>query len=144
MEVKSTTDLDSQVHHDSVQIRTHVFVEEQHVPANLEVDADEGKATYFVVYDAGLPVATARIFPEGTGYHVQRVAVEKAYRKHGLGKMVLNAIIAYAREQNVAFLKLGAQLQAIGFYKTLGFQLTDQPEFLDAGIRHREMQLQLT
>ena len=144
MEVKSTTDLDSQVHHDSVQIRTHVFVEEQHVPANLEVDADEGKATYFVVYDAGLPVATARILPEGTGYHVQRVAVEKAYRKHGLGKMVLNAIIAYAREQNVAFLKLGAQLQPIGFYKTLGFQLTDQPEFLDAGIRHREMQLQLT
>ena len=144
MEVKSTTDLDSQVHHDSVQIRTHVFVEEQHVPANLEVDADEGKATYFVVYDAGLPVATARILPEGTGYHVQRVAVEKAYRKHGLGKMVLNAIIAYAREQNVAFLKLGAQLQAIGFYKTLGFQLTDQPEFLDVGIRHREMQLQLT
>lgn len=144
MEVKSTTDLDSQVHHDSVQIRTHVFVEEQHFPANLEVDADEGKATYFVVYDAGLPVATARILPEGTGYHVQRVAVEKAYRKHGLGKMVLNAIIAYAREQNVAFLKLGAQLQAIGFYKTLGFQLTDQPEFLDAGIRHREMQLQLT
>ena len=144
MEVKSTTDLDSQVHHDSVQIRTHVFVEEQHVPAILEVDADEGKATYFVVYDAGLPVATARILPEGTGYHVQRVAVEKAYRKHGLGKMVLNAIIAYAREQNVAFLKLGAQLQAIGFYKTLGFQLTDQPEFLDAGIRHREMQLQLT
>ena len=144
MEVKSTTDLDSQVHHDSVQIRTNVFVEEQHVPANLEVDADEGKATYFVVYDAGLPVATARILPEGTGYHVQRVAVEKAYRKHGLGKMVLNAIIAYAREQNVAFLKLGAQLQAIGFYKTLGFQLTDQPEFLDAGIRHREMQLQLT
>ena len=144
MEVKSTTDLDSQVHHDSVQIRTHVFVEEQHVPANLEVDADEGKATYFVVYDAGLPVATARILPEGTGYHVQRVDVEKAYRKHGLGKMVLNAIIAYAREQNVAFLKLGAQLQAIGFYKTLGFQLTDQPEFLDAGIRHREMQLQLT
>lgn len=144
MEVKSTTDLDSQVHHDSVQIRTHVFVEEQHVPANLEVDADEGKATYFVVYDAGLPVATARILPEGAGYHVQRVAVEKAYRKHGLGKMVLNAIIAYAREQNVAFLKLGAQLQAIGFYKTLGFQLTDQPEFLDAGIRHREMQLQLT
>ena len=144
MEVKSTTDLDSQVHHDSVQIRTHVFVEEQHVPANLEVDADEGKATYVGVYDAGLPVATARILPEGTGYHVQRVAVEKAYRKHGLGKMVLNAIIAYAREQNVAFLKLGAQLQAIGFYKTLGFQLTDQPEFLDAGIRHREMQLQLT
>ncbi len=86
MEVKSTTDLDSQVHHDSVQIRTHVFVEEQHVPANLEVDADEGKATYFVVYDAGLPVATARILPEGTGYHVQRVAVERPTANTGLEK----------------------------------------------------------
>lgn len=74
MEVKSTTDLDSQVHHDSVQIRTHVFVEEQHVPANLEVDADEGKATYFVVYDAGYrsqqhgfyqkePVITSSVLP---------------------------------------------------------------------------------
>ena len=87
----------------------------------------KAKATYFVVYDAGLPVATARILPEGTGYHVQRVAVEKAYRKHGLGKMVLNAIIAYAREQNVAFLKLRAQLQAIGFIKHWAFSLTDQP-----------------
>lgn len=143
MEVKTTTALDSPIHQDSVQIRTHVFVKEQHVPADLEVDSDEGKATYFVLYDAGLPVATARILPEANGYHVQRVAVEKVYRKHGLGKMVLTAIIAYAREHHVTFLKLGAQVQAVGFYKTLGFQLTDQPEFLDAGIRHREMVLRL-
>ncbi|MEO2873367.1 N-acetyltransferase, partial [Lacticaseibacillus paracasei] len=55
MEVKTTTTLDSQIHQDSVQIRTHVFVEEQHVPPELEVDADEAKATYFVIYDAGVP-----------------------------------------------------------------------------------------
>ncbi|BAN74802.1 MULTISPECIES: GNAT family N-acetyltransferase [Lacticaseibacillus] len=143
MEVKTTTALDSPIHQDSVQIRTHVFVKEQHVPADLEVDSDEGKATYFVLYDAGLPVATARILPEANGYHVQRVAVEKVYRKHGLGKMVLTAIIAYARKHHVTFLKLGAQVQAVGFYKALGFQLTDRPEFLDAGIRHREMVLNL-
>ena len=143
MELKTTTALDSAIHQDSVQIRTHVFVKEQHVPADLEVDSDEGKATYFVLYDAGLPVATARILPEANGYHVQRVAVEKVYRKHGLGKMVLTAIIKYARQHHVAFLKLGAQIQAVGFYKTLGFELTNRPEFLDAGIRPREMILKL-
>ena len=140
MEVKTTTTLDSQIHQDSVQIRTHVFVEEQHVPPELEVDADEAKATYFVIYDAGVPVATARILPEGDAYHVQRVA---AYRKHGLGKMVFEAIMTYARAEQIQALRLGAQIQAIGFYKALGFQLTDRPEFLDAGIRHREMILKL-
>jgi predicted GNAT family N-acyltransferase len=143
LEVKTTTTLDSQIHQDSVQIRTHVFVEEQHVPPELEVDADEAKATYFVIYDAGVPVATARILPEGDAYHVQRVAVEKAYRKHGLGKMVFEAIMTYARAQQIQALRLGAQVQAIGFYKALGFQLTDRPEFLDAGIRHHEMILKL-
>ena len=38
-------------------------------------------------------------------------------------------------------LRLGAQVQAVGFYKTLGYTLTERPEFLDAGIRHREMHL---
>ncbi len=117
-------------------------MEEQHVPANLEVDADEGKATYFVVYDAGLPVATARILPRRNRLSRPACCRRKGLPQTRAWKNGFKCNYSYAREQNVAFLKLGAQLQAIGFYKTLGFQLTDQPEFLDAGIRHREMQLQ--
>nr|WP_263849096.1 GNAT family N-acetyltransferase [Lacticaseibacillus nasuensis] len=41
-------------------------------------------------------------------------------------------------------MRLGAQVHAVGFYERLGYHLTARPEFLDAGIRHREMALDLT
>lgn len=143
MEFKITTDLASQTYQDALMIRTTVFVDEQHVPADREVDEDEAKAIYFVAYDSGLPVATARLLPEDGGYHVQRVAVMKAYRHHGVGQVLLEQLTAYAKAHGIKTMRLDAQVQAVGFYKALGYQLTDRPEFLDAGIRHREMQLTL-
>lgn len=143
MEFKITTDLATQTYQDALMIRTTVFVDEQHVPADREVDEDEAKAIYFVAYDSGLPVATARLLPEHGGYHVQRVAVMKAYRHHGVGQVLLEQLTAYAKAHGIKTMRLDAQVQAVGFYKALGYQLTDRPEFLDAGIRHREMQLTL-
>lgn len=124
-----STDLSSKVYQDALAIRTSVFVTEQHVDPALEVDADEAKATYFVAYDDGLPVATARLLPEPYGYHVQRVAVVKAYRHHGVGKALLEALADYANAHDASELRLGAQVQAVGFYKTLGYELTAKPEF---------------
>ncbi|WP_155286581.1 GNAT family N-acetyltransferase [Lacticaseibacillus zhaodongensis] len=142
MNIKVSNDLDSAVHQDSVQIREAVFVEEQHVPSALEVDADEGKATYFTGYDAaGQPLATLRLLREDYGFHVQRVAVVKAARGKGYGREMIQAAIDYGKQQHVQKLMLGAQVHATGFYERLGFSMTAKPEFLDAGIRHREMEL---
>ncbi|KRN24867.1 GNAT family N-acetyltransferase [Lacticaseibacillus camelliae] len=143
MEFKISTDISSPVYQDAVAIRTTVFVKEQHVSPEREIDADEAKATYFVAYDNGLAVATARLLPEDYGYHVQRVAVLAPYRHHGVGKALLQELSEYAEARNAQELRLGAQVQAVGFYKALGYELTDRPEFLDAGIRHREMRLKL-
>ncbi|WP_179395109.1 GNAT family N-acetyltransferase [Lacticaseibacillus absianus] len=143
MEFNVTTDMTSQTYREALAIRQTVFVEEQHVPATLEVDADEPKAIHFVAFENGLALGTARLIPEGTGYHVQRVAVLRAYRHHGVGKALLEQLATYAAAHGATELHLGAQVQAVGFYKTLGYQLTARPEFLDAGIRHREMQRRL-
>lgn len=139
--IKTSTTMDSQVHEDSVMIRNAVFVDEQHVPAELEVDADESKCTYLVGYDAeNTPIGTLRLNPEPFGFHVQRVAVVKAARGTGIGRQLMNAAIDTGRKAGAKRLVLGAQVHATGFYETLGFTFTDKPEFLDAGIKHREME----
>ncbi|WDF83815.1 GNAT family N-acetyltransferase [Lacticaseibacillus pabuli] len=140
MKIKVSSDLNSQVHQDSVAIRQAVFVQEQHVPADLEVDAEEGRAIYFTGYnDDGVPVATLRLLPEDYGFHVQRVAVAKAGRGLGLGREMITAAIQYGKEHGAQSLQLGAQVHATGFYERLGFKYTAKPQFLDAGIPHREM-----
>ncbi|WP_127848342.1 GNAT family N-acetyltransferase [Lacticaseibacillus hulanensis] len=144
MQIKTTTVLDSQIHAHSVAIRTAVFVKEQNVPTELEVDEDEGKCVYFVGYNnAGTPMATLRLNPESYGYHVQRVAVMKQARGTGLGREIMQKAIEYAKEHGAEKLVLGAQTHATGFYEGLGFTYTNKPEFMDAGIPHREMQLKL-
>ncbi len=140
MQIKRALYTDEQIHRDSVKIREAVFVAEQHVPADLEVDDDEKDCLYFVGYnDQNEPLATLRLNPEPYGYHVQRVAVMKAARGTGLGREIMQAAIAYAEANHVEKLVLGAQVHATGFYESLGFAYTDKPEFIEAGIRHREM-----
>lgn len=144
MQIKISATTESKVYQDALAIRQAVFVQEQHVPESREIDADEAKATYFVAYDEnGTVLGTARLLPEDYGYHVQRVAVTKASRHHGVGKFILNAARQWATQKGAAALQLDAQIQAIGFYQALGYQLTDKAEFMDAGIRHREMRLAL-
>jgi len=139
LEIKLTHDLTSQVYQDSLKIRQSVFVDEQGVPPELEIDDDETKAIYFVGYLNDQPVATARLLPDQDGFHIQRVAVVKDYRKLHLGQELLTALMTYAKNQKANHLSLNAQVEAVGFYQKNGYHLTEKPEFLDAGIRHREM-----
>lgn len=135
--------LKSTVHEDSVALRTEVFVHEQHVPVELEVDADEDRCLYIVAYDLRSdpphPAATLRLLPESYGLHVQRVAVAKDHRGTGLGRALVEQAHAYAQRNGVHQLRLNAQTHATGFYESLGYLYADRPEFLDAGIPHRAM-----
>lgn len=130
-------------------VRWDVFVIEQEVPRVLEVDArDFAAETVHLVGmdDAGQIVATARVLADSpTAFHLGRVAVRREGRGRGWGA----AIVTYAAEAiatriprgNVGTITLDAQVQAIGFYEGCGYVMTDRPEFLDAGILHREMDL---
>ncbi|MFL2030012.1 GNAT family N-acetyltransferase [Loigolactobacillus zhaoyuanensis] len=143
MEIRHTTDLSSPVYQDALNIRKTVFVQEQQVPLELEIE-NEADTIHFVGYVEQQPVATARLLPEAGGYHVQRVAILKAQRGHEYGRELFAALEAYARQQNRLVLTLGGQDQALGFYQRLGFSQTARPGFLDAGIPHHEMQKKLS
>ncbi|GKQ43191.1 acetyltransferase [Companilactobacillus sp. RD055328] len=143
MEIKLSTDLKSPIYQDALNIRYKVFVDEQDVPENMEIDEYEDISTYFVGYIDDQPVVTARCFPtDDNGWHVQRVATYKEYRKRGLAKELLEYIEQVAKQEDYDYLILGAQDQAQGFYLKLGYQVIGD-QYMDAGIEHHDMKKSL-
>lgn len=121
------------------EIRRRVFIEEQAVPQAEEWDGRDDECLHFLARLDGQPVGTARLLPDG---HIGRVAVLAAGRGRGIGLALMQAAIEAARERGHAHAELAAQTHALAFYRRLGFEAYG-PEFLDAGIAHRNMRLDL-
>ena len=139
-----TTDLHTTVYHDALKIRKAVFVKEQHVPVNLEIDALESKAEYVVGYQAGEPVTTARIVKQQKGvFKVQRVAVIRQARGKHYGRQLMETVADHVKKSGGQQLVLGAQNHALGFYEKLGYTICS-PEYSEAGILHHDMQKTLS
>ena len=114
-------------------IRLEVFVHEQLVPLEEEIDALDALCTHAVAFDArGRALATGRLLPDG---HIGRMAVLKVARTQGLGSAVLNALMQQARERGFAEVVLSAQTHALRFYLRHGF-VPEGAEYLDANIPH--------
>ncbi len=124
--------------YDQVIIRSDVFLIEQHVPIEEEIDILDCYATQFIAYDNNLPIGAARFRIVDNLGKVERVCVIKPYRKSGVGKLIMNTIEAYAENQNINKLVLNAQLSAVPFYETLGYKKHGKT-FLDANIEHIAM-----
>jgi predicted GNAT family N-acyltransferase len=123
---------------DAYSVRKTVFVDEQDVPLEEEIDAYEDEAEHFVMYHEGSPIAAGRFrFVDGYG-KVERICVLQEARKTGAGKAIMNAIEKYAREKDIHKLKLNAQTHAIPFYAGLGYEIVSE-DFMDAGIPHKTM-----
>lgn len=124
---------------DAFSIRKKVFIEEQKVPAEEEIDQYEDDCVHFVLYNGENQPSGAGRFRVVDGYgKVERICVLKDQRKTGAGKAIMNAIEKYAQENGLQKLKLNAQTHAIPFYSGLGYDTVSE-EFLDAGIPHKTM-----
>ena len=124
---------------DAQAIRIEVFVVEQNVPPELEMDEMDALCLHAVAYDpAGIPVGTGRLLPDG---HIGRMAVRKVARGAGIGGLLLRGLMARAQARGDAAVVLNAQTQAAPFYQRHGFVIADGGEFFDAGIPHVEMRL---
>ena len=124
-----------------IALRIAVFVDEQDVPIEEEVDAhDHTDALHVAALDDDTVVGTARIVPVDGKAKIGRVAVARSHRGTGLGAALMRATMDRARTRGVSSMVLDAQTQAIGFYERLGFT-AEGPEFDDAGIPHRRMVL---
>lgn len=129
-----------QLEKDAKYIREQVFIQEQGIASEDEWDDFDATAVHFMVYDKEQPIATARLLPQ---HSVGRVAVLMPYRKQGIGKILMQHIIDYARNQKLPYLKLSAQTYVTAFYEALGFKVQGEV-YQDCGISHIDMTLALS
>jgi predicted GNAT family N-acyltransferase len=118
---------------DASAIRQEVFVLEQLVPVELELDEMDACCVHAVAYDnGGNAIATGRLLPDA---HIGRMAVRKAARGSGVGSALLQRLMQVAEQRGEAGVVLSAQIQAEAFYGRHGF-VREGDEYMDAGIAH--------
>ncbi len=126
-------------------VRVPVFVDEQHVPAEEEIDEHDRtdtEARHALVRDGDVPVAAGRYFRIGTTAQVGRMAVLAAYRGRGIGRLVLDALVGDARARGYARVALNAQDHAVAFYTKAGFTPFGET-LVECDILHQPMELAL-
>lgn len=124
--------------HLAYPIRLTVFVNEQQVPEELELDDDDPTAWHAVMFKDGQAIATGRLLKNGK---IGRLAVLKEYRGLGLGSELLKTLVLYGHQEGIKEFFLHAQTSAVGFYERHGFKAIGLP-FEEAGIDHIQMVLE--
>jgi predicted GNAT family N-acyltransferase len=124
-------------------IRRRVFIEEQHVPEEIEMDDDDAHAFHALAILDGTPVGCGRFVAHGNEVKIGRMAVLPNLRTRGIGREILLFLMRIARERGYRHAILHAQMTAEGFYLKNGYTPIGEV-FEEAGIAHRKMERVLT
>jgi predicted GNAT family N-acyltransferase len=116
-------------------IRFEVFVREQRVPPEIELDDQDAVCIHAIAFDGERPIGTGRLLPDG---HIGRMAVLRQWRGRGIGSLILQKLVQAARERGDANISLSAQVQAVDFYRAHGFEPVGGV-YQEAGIDHQAM-----
>jgi predicted GNAT family N-acyltransferase len=126
----------------AMAIRHAVFVEEQDVPVELEVDGHDDEAVHLVAVRDGTVVATCRLVAHGATVHLGRLAVDASARRQGIAALLVRAADAWGRAHGARRMLLSAQTYASGLYLAAGYVPVGDP-YMEAGIEHVDMELDL-
>jgi predicted GNAT family N-acyltransferase len=124
-------------------LRLDVFVDEQSIPEALEMDGQDAEARHFALKDDGKIIATCRVRRMGSAAKIERMAVQKDYRRKGIGQELMKYVLQQLTGAgDIQLLKLSSQADAVPFYERLNFKRRG-PEYMDAGIPHYDMTREL-
>lgn len=119
-------------------IRLEVFVGEQGVPVELEMDELDNEAVHVLAYVDGVPAGCGRLLLKGKDAKIGRVAVKKSMRRYGIGTGLCKLLMTIAGDNDVHRINISAQITAAEFYRNLGFEQEGEV-FMEAGIEHIKM-----
>ena len=125
-------------------LRIEVFVKEQNVPIELELDdKDYSDNTVHIGYfDDDKLIGVARLIDmDKDVIHIGRVVIDKEYRGKGIGRKLIVGCETTAKNilKREVIIELSAQIQAEKFYESLGYNRVNDKIYLDAGIEHVDM-----
>ena len=128
---------------EAIEVRKKVFVEEQGVPEDMELDGLDSQALHMVVKDGERVIGTARVmFLSDRQAKIERMAILKPVRRKGIGRGIISFLNEELKNKQVKQVILHSQYSAVGFYKSCGFEESGLP-FFEAGIKHIKMQRSL-
>ncbi len=127
----------------AIAVRFRVFVAEQAIPPEEELDEDDATAIHAIALVQGQVVGTGRLVSreDGDG-QVGRMAVDQPWRGQGVGGRILIFLEDEARFLGMARCVLHAQEYVKGFYAAHGYQEYGET-FLEVDIPHVEMHKEL-
>ena len=135
-EARAFGDLDPRTLHDILRLRSDVFLLEQGITTEPDVDGLDPGAEHVVGRTAqGQVVATARLRPTEGGVKVERVVVARAHRGRGVGRALMEVVHARLGSRPAW---LSAQVQQLRWYEGLGWRSEGAP-FDEGGVLHRRM-----
>lgn len=127
----------------AIQVRFRVFVSEQAVPPEEELDEVDSSATHAIALVQGKVVGTGRMLPqEDATAQIGRMAVDLAWRRKGIGRQILEFLEETARAQGMRRSMLNAQEYVKSFYTVHGYREHGYT-FLEVDIPHVEMHKRL-
>ena len=134
--VKKFEELDVNELYEIMQARAAVFVVEQEC-AYQDLDGVDKEAYHVYLREDGQMVAYLRVLDKGK--RLDEVSVGRVIslkRGLGLGKTLMQAGLQVAKEKfGAKIVKVGAQVQAKGFYESVGFRQVSG-EYDEDGIPH--------
>jgi predicted GNAT family N-acyltransferase len=117
-------------------VRREVFVVEQNCPPELEWEFED-ESTHFLATVDGEPAGACRWRKTDKGYKLERFAVLKKFRGHGIGQALVKTVLDDL-PADATYVYMHAQIQAVSLYERFNFEKTG-PEFEEAGIWHYKM-----
>jgi ElaA protein len=128
----------------AMALRSEVFVGEQGVPPEHEIDEMDAEAIHLVAVDGdGRVRGTCRVFTEGEqAMRVGRLCVDPAARRQGLAVALLGEAEREARAAGAQRMVMNAQTSAMGIYEAIGYEPRGEP-FDEVGIEHLAMEKRL-
>lgn len=119
-------------------LRREVFVWEQKVPQEEELDHYDLTATHYVAVAEGEVVGTLRLIALPEHMKIGRVAVRQSWRGKGVARKLIEQAMGDVRSTGQDRFYLTAQSDKLAVYEKLGF-VAFGPEFMDGGMPHRAM-----
>lgn len=124
-----------------LMIRKAVFITEQNVPKEREIDCFESSSIHFLAYYNEKPVGTGRFRIKENCIKFERIAILKAFRGKGIGKKLLQTMQEITKKKYPSYQVMAdVQVKAIPFYQNLGWRIVGN-FFFDTGIEHQTMEL---
>ena len=120
-------------------LRRQVFVKEQGVPVEEELDHRDAEALQLVALDGGAVVGTCRLLEAGDALKLGRMAVAATARGRGIAARLLEEAEAHARARGVGVIRLSSQVGARAVYERAGYTAYGE-RFVEAGIDHVMME----